>query len=527
MSHSSGRPLSSSWAAQHPNQSDFRESTQSSCVDLLFNDLNIILPSNPPHGIGLPAYANPSELLNDRPKLDLPTENTGYTGGALTGVRSLLEGVEAEFQRFNNVSSKSTSPATLRLRSRFRSSKELAHDGMLVCRDLSEGLPPDTLEEVFAVACVSHAMSQILVGQKRMEETQVLSGLQQWKEGIETLDERSDFDALASEMWPSRYTSSTRPEQSASGPHVMEGIDLPGGQDNTLHLPPGAAEMGQVSQDALPAGDTRPSVTALGGNTLELWANRTPGAFGFSQLRHVDGGYSYVPRNDIDPRELFKFCSPNEHIPGYNPSPPHSPGLEAPPPAPVLAISGCESPPARPSLTSLPCDDQDHYYFPIVNEVFYCKAINLRNTITFLAVLGFAGNDDYGFYQLAGNGMTVEHRKIGSVWDRERLETEKRLRSEFFDPLKEAETEDAGFRAMLAVAEMFVRLGLLGTREKVQDFLIAISKFIRWILFGKPPDSVTAFGNKPTQQRDPVQRNKRRGPLERQLDEERLAKKKQ
>ncbi len=102
--------------------------------------------------------------------------------------------------------------------------------------------------------------------------------------------------------------------------------------------------------------------------------------------------------------------------------------------------------------------------------------MNLRNTVTFLAVFAFAKDAGDSLYRLSGSGMTALRRNAGSVTAIERSKAERKLRREFFDPLKRAGVDDFRFLALLSVAKKFVVLGLLRTEEEVQDYLITVSK---------------------------------------------------
>ena len=102
--------------------------------------------------------------------------------------------------------------------------------------------------------------------------------------------------------------------------------------------------------------------------------------------------------------------------------------------------------------------------------------MNLRNTVTFLAVFAFITDTGEGFYLLSGSGMTVIHRKSGSVSASKRSKADRKLRKEFFDPLKRAGAEDSCFLALLAVAKNFVIQGSLRTEEEVQNYLLTVCK---------------------------------------------------
>lgn len=349
--------------------------------------------------------------------------------------------MEAELRRFNDVASKSASPAIIRIRSRFTSSKALANCGALVYRDVLDGFCPGTLDDVFAFASLSYAMSRILVRQKRMEEAQVLSDVQRLRNYIDNVDERSIFDTLASKMWS---TTST------------------------------AAEMYRLSGDALGSGDTGILSASLEEDALNL-TERIGQEYYFAALRRPDGGNTYTPPKGTDPREVSNFCPPGQPIPGYNPPPFYTLPLRGPPTATHPSL-GSQTPLRPPVPTSSPIGAQPVYHFKITDKVFDYKALNLRNTIAFLAISAFASDPGDGFYLLSGSGKTARPSRTGSVGASERSKIEKKLRRELFDPLKKGGTDDAGFLALLAVAKKFVVLGLLETKEEVQDFLITIAK---------------------------------------------------
>ena len=419
------------------------------------------------------------DFNDDGPEPDFPVENTGDVGKAWKGLRAVRKGMKAEFRRFDDVTSKSKSAVIGRLRSRFPNFKALADCGALVYRDVLDGLCPGTFEEIFAFASLSHAMSRILVRQKRMEEAQVLSGVQRWRDCIDNVDERSAFDALTSRVWPSSCVFPTKPGQPAPDPHSQTITLEVQDKMRLLHKVATIAttEMGHGSGDASHAGTPGSPPASLEEDALNLTV-LTGEEFDFSLLRHLSSSDTYVPPKDIDPRELSKFCPPGQHIPGYNPSLFLPPPPEDRPPTPTQPSPGDQTPPppSPPALMGPASCGQTLYRFPITDEVFDCKATNLRNTITVLAVLAFASNSGDGFYLLSGSGKTTARNRIGSAWASERSKTERRLRREFFDPLKTAGADDASFLALLAVAKKFVVLGLLGTEVEVQDYLIAMSK---------------------------------------------------
>jgi hypothetical protein len=371
-----------------------------------------------------------------------------------------MKEVDAELGRFNDVTSKSASAPIIRIRSQFTSSKALVDCGLLVYRDVLTGLGPSTLDEIFAFASLSHAMSRIMVRRKRMEEVRMLLDVQQLRNYIDKVDERSIFDTLASTMWSA--------------------ISLPEGRDEAPRLHRGVTtgtvtEMDGLSGDSLDSGDTGILHTSLEEGALNL-TERARQEYNFAMLRRLGGNDTYMPPKHIDPRDLSKFRPSGQPIPEYNQSHFYSLPLLGPPTATQPSV-GFQTPPPPPGPTSSPVPgDQPVYQFQVTDEVYDCKALNLRNTMAFLVISAFASDAGDGFYRLSGSGKTAGRSRTGSAWASERSKIEKKLREEFFDPLKKGGTDDAGFLALLAVAKRFVVLGLLTTKDEVQDYLIAISK---------------------------------------------------
>jgi hypothetical protein len=152
---------------------------------------------------GSRAFDDQTEMLRG-----LPAETTREVAKLLGRLRLLKRGVGAEFQRFNDMTSGSVSPAIRHLRTQFSSSKALTYGGIFVYRDVFDGLLPETLADIFALFCLFHTISPISMHRKRMEEAQVLSGVQRWRDCIQDVDERGAFDCLALRMRPSSIASS-------------------------------------------------------------------------------------------------------------------------------------------------------------------------------------------------------------------------------------------------------------------------------------------------------------------------------
>ncbi|GAB1314662.1 hypothetical protein MFIFM68171_04872 [Madurella fahalii] len=464
------------------------------------------------------------EIFEDAPEPNSPAQMTRDLDRSWRGLRSLRKGMRAEFQRFKAIASGSIPPTIRKLHAQLFSSRALADRGTLVYRDVLEGLVPDTLADIFAFASLSHAISRMLVRQKRMQEAQVLSGLQRWSDYIKDADERDAFVILASRMWPSRFASPPPRER----PPTFD----PHGGDHSLHFPNNthflqqvaiiaSAEMGHLAENLSETGQSGISSANLEQDVVDV-TSLTEQEFNFSLLLGFgDNGDDYEAPKDIDPREIGRFCEPKQPIPGYILSPLGA-SMTNCSPASSLPAAGCQiTPPPPPHKSPFICERL--YEFQITKKVSDCAVLNLRNMVLFLAVFAFVKDAGECFCRLSGRGKTVARSRTGSTSASECSKTERKLQREFFEPLKRAGADDACFLALLAVAKKFVVLGLFGTEEEVQGYLFTVSReyfkshgkraeFISWIL-GKSPSPSAASND------TPAKRGKRRNPSDSQLSE--------
>lgn len=416
---------------------------------------------------------------DETPKRNSPVQPTRADDKAWRGLWSLKTGMEAEFQRFSDVAAQST-PSTLRqLHAQFPNSKALVDRGILVYRDVLEGPLPDTLADVFAFASVSHAVSEILVGRKRMQEAHVLSGLARWRDCIQDAEERELFNVLAPKMWPQSCASLLQREGSFKSVPLLgdlSPLDTEDGSASSESIAGAACatstDTGCLSANPFDPGQPRMSPADLEQYVLDVTA-LTEEEFNFSFLRNLVS-------DSVDMDSIEQCFDPHQQIPDFGPPHTLTPAAGYPPVADHLLEPA--PPPIRTQIPSrvqspgLSSTSQSMYEFRIIDKVFDCPSMNLRNTSTFLAVLAFAKDVGDHLYRLSGSGMTAVRRNTGSATAIERSKAERRLRREFFDPLKQAGADDSCFLALLSVAKMFVVLGLLRTEEEVQDYLITVSK---------------------------------------------------
>jgi hypothetical protein len=199
--------------------------------------------------------------------------------------------------------------------------------------------------------------------------------------------------------------------------------------------------------------------------------------FNFSVLRSLGDNNTngYVPPKHInDTRDVAWWCDPKQPIPGYTESR-HTPPVATDPLTSNPPVQNCQLPPVLPS-SSFSIPRRRPFEFHVADKVTDCAVQNLRNTVAFLAVFAFARDTGEGLSLLSGSGRTVARSRTGAAFANERSKAERRLRKDFFEPLKRAGADNSRFLALLTVAKRFVVLGSLGTDDEVQDYLLAVSE---------------------------------------------------
>jgi hypothetical protein len=376
--------------------------------------------------------------------------------------------MQAEFQQLQAIAPEH--PALRNLLDRFTSPEAWTDQGLLVYRDFLDGFLPTTIDKLLPLACLSHAMAEILVFQRRIGQGQVLSGLRRWGNCLRDPGERGDFAAVASAMWlgcllqPEQHLElflEQRAEQPATAfPHAQ------GGDYHNPHIP--------VSQDGIPhlalqepAAASAVRIGRLSGNVSDATGQEQVDVAAYSQLG-LDHGVALDTAGPAENSDSFpghsRFWQHGGEIPGSaNQAPPHVPTPEVnfSPMLPDVNLPPLNPPPST---------------FQMTQKVSGCPVLNLVNTGTFLAFTKFVKNAGACFHLLSGSGKTVENNSTGAASARERSKTEKKLRKEFFQPLKRVQAQDPCFPALLSVAKKFVVMGLLRTKGEVQDFLLAVFK---------------------------------------------------
>jgi hypothetical protein len=117
-------------------------------------------------------------------------------------LRSLRQASRYHYRQFDKATADSTLHGIRKLRMSYRTSNVLLEVGILTFRAVLQGQKPTTLMEIFAFASLSYVISKILHARGHLEDSDILSGLMEWRSAIEDEGEISAFDEIAQRLWP-------------------------------------------------------------------------------------------------------------------------------------------------------------------------------------------------------------------------------------------------------------------------------------------------------------------------------------
>ncbi|KAF4632634.1 hypothetical protein G7Y89_g5488 [Cudoniella acicularis] len=117
-------------------------------------------------------------------------------------LRSLREASRYYYDQFVKLTAVSTSRDIRRLGKSFGTAKNMLEIGILTFRDVLHGKTPESLEQVFAFASLSYMISKSLHAKGHLEESDILSGLLDWRSVIANEKEQLAFDEIAKLLWP-------------------------------------------------------------------------------------------------------------------------------------------------------------------------------------------------------------------------------------------------------------------------------------------------------------------------------------
>lgn len=117
-------------------------------------------------------------------------------------LRSLREAMMYYYQQFTKATAESTLPEIRKLRKSYVTAKNMLEVGILTFRNVLHGQIPTTLMDIFAFASLSYVISKILHAKGHLDESDILSGILDWRNAIADESEMLAFDDIAMRLWP-------------------------------------------------------------------------------------------------------------------------------------------------------------------------------------------------------------------------------------------------------------------------------------------------------------------------------------
>lgn len=117
-------------------------------------------------------------------------------------LRSLRKASMYHYNQFTKVTADPASADIRKLRKSYVTAKNMLDMGILTFRDVLHGHIPTTLVDIFAFASLSYVISKTLHSNGHIDESDILSGILDWRAAIVDEGERSAFDEIAKRLWP-------------------------------------------------------------------------------------------------------------------------------------------------------------------------------------------------------------------------------------------------------------------------------------------------------------------------------------
>ncbi|KAN0098349.1 hypothetical protein V8E51_014012 [Hyaloscypha variabilis] len=409
------------------------------------------------------------------------------------------------YNQFAKVTADSTNADIRKLRKSYVTAKKLLEMGILTFRQVLHRQNPTTLVDIFAFASLSYVISKTLHAKGHIGESDILSGILDWREAITDEREKSAFDEIAEKLWPEAMDimhfiplerAKTNPETIGLRHDENEARQTPS------LIPEEAADEGSLrpdkgnitSRDDPPLSSwTRTDASDLQANTFALpclsEAENPPGGlqnhvyelaqetrshpeFTFSDWFNIDSAFL---EGALD-ANFYHNLAPDIGPEVLDPSQTRCAVEAEPAPTDLRSCSphGLEEPSPDEKTDSLVDDSTIHRLLdtPLFQVVvrFMIQISEMGDLLNVLSGGGLAsGKDELNPSHSRPPWATSEFLEQASKY--------------FLRPLhNEAVQIDRIFSGIIAMAEMFVKLGSFQTVREVENYIITVGRLILMLL---------------------------------------------
>lgn len=429
-------------------------------------------------------------------------------------LRSLRQASRYHYYQFKQVTAESTVPRMKKLWKSYDNAKDMLEVGILTFRHVLHGQIPTTVVDIFALASLSYVISKILHAKGCLDESDILSGILDWRAAIADEDERLTFDDIAKQLWPeASEILHFIPEQRegmghkvAFSVHNDSTYSTPAGEPTLqMDILPSPQEhhenMPQANDVALPLMDD----SVYPHNPLQnqifqlLQETKSHEDFAFSDFLDQDF-WDNIPPADPMYQTLYPPIPPDKAWDSFDPYSPqrqcigdaHSVHSETPT---SFSVHCDSSSPAEPvSDKSSPAQSAD-------KPASDCQLDSLKDTPFFKTIAkymlrGFSFHiqlesdianclieiSEQGdlLNVLSGGGLLSKNDRTKSLHSNRplrALEFVGQALKHIFEPLLgSALRVNETFVGIVAMAETFVNIGVLHTVRGVENYIIAVSR---------------------------------------------------
>ncbi|KAI8631752.1 hypothetical protein F5Y19DRAFT_402904 [Xylariaceae sp. FL1651] len=386
-------------------------------------------------------------------------------------IKSLRAETDYHHQRFLAIPATTDNPILSQLRESYKDGKSVRKAGIIIFRDVLDGYRPTRLRDIFAFASLSYSVSQLLFKSKRIEQSEILAGLEAWRRSLSDAKEREAFDILALHLWPEskehlQYSATQPPFRGQMSPGLWSGwgevnesaatskqnLEVPSMPDWSSPLFDHHSANFDYGQDVHNLADS-----GIFGNAINI-TNHTHDAFDFSILSSGIDTHHHQPYDG------------GQGGPSSQPAEAESWSLGCPPPF---------------NQDTEQSDIQDSHRG---------EDLELRDSKVFLVVLAFLAEIQELLNILSGRGIVPRPDKLYKAEEEDQKRFYKTAQEIFFEPrCCDQQVPCRDFSALLAMARIFTEEAYLRTIPDVKHYLITVAvavfppgelfqQFVMWVM---------------------------------------------
>ena len=368
------------------------------------------------------------------------------------------------------------------LRRYYGNARTLRETGVFAFRSTLTGPAPSDLRNVFAFTSLTYVVQSLLHEKGRLEECDILDGIQVWMNTIQDEGERRLFQILAERIWPEAKTHLHFIDL-PNYPHrdIPSPVPMPQHQsswDNN-HSAPEEVEQSTVQQFGSVAWQDHVSSAQnypyMGGMQYNYWPTEGQADLGASLMAQT---VNNITNNAHDCWQWYQFSQFRDFGPDSFNSGQECSNLVLTQPSTQL-VEGGHLDSQSSGYVSVNIESVEAAPDPLQGEVSITTS-NLRETKMFYALLLFFELLGQLPYILSGKGLTAKGLESCLTFCQVQQKKRKQIRKEFLKPLKQHKVfENPCFRALLWMAKQFVDRGNLQSVEEVRAYLLTVGRVSR------------------------------------------------